>query len=320
MQSALIPHASPTSLRGSLQTAVTLAVCGAVVALGLPSLAAVALGVAVAALVGTPAWAGPLGARLLKLAVIGLGAGLDLGEVLRAGAAGFVPTALCLVTTLALGALAARWLGVGEGVGTLVTVGTAICGGSAIAAAAPALRAKGEEVGVALGVVFTLNTAALLVFPALGRALELSPAAFARWCAIAIHDTSSVVGAAATFGPEALELATVTKLARALWIVPVVFGLGWLRSQRHTAAAAARPAPPWFVLGFVAAAACTTWWPVLAPAGAALANLAKDALLVALFTFGLGTRWASVRAIGPRPFLLGGFLWVTVSVLGLALV
>ena len=320
MQSASLPCVAPSPWRGSLQTALTLTACGAVVALGLPSLAAVALGVAVAALVGTPTWAGPLGARLLKLGVVGLGAGLDLGDVLRAGVAGFLPTALCLGATLALGVWLARRLGVQGEVGTLVTLGTAICGGSAIAAAAPTLRAKGEEVGVALGVVFTLNTAALLVFPALGRALDLSPDTFARWCAVAIHDTSSVVGAAATFGPEALELAAVTKLARALWIVPVVFGLGWVRGRRAGAPSAVRPTPPWFVLGFLAAAACTTWWPALAPAGALVAGAAKDALLVALFTFGLGTRWASVRAIGPRPFVLGAALWLAVSVLGLCVV
>jgi uncharacterized integral membrane protein (TIGR00698 family) len=302
------------------------ALCAAVVvAAGLPSIAALALGAAMGLALGAPTWAHATGQRLLKLGVIGLGAGLDLGYVVRAGLNGLGTTCLTLFGTLALGAWLARRFRVGGDLGTLITVGTAICGGSAIAAAAPALRARGEDVGVALAVVFALNAAALVVFPFVGHTLGLDPLVFARWCALAIHDTSSVVAAAATFGPEALELATVTKLARALWIVPVVFALGWLRARRARAAGqgvtdAAGPQFPVFILGFVGAAALVSFVPTLAPIGEHVANAARRVLLLALFVLGLGTSASTLRNVGARPLVLGLTLWAAVSAASLALV
>jgi uncharacterized integral membrane protein (TIGR00698 family) len=295
---------------------------GMVVILGLPSIAALALGAAIGLTLGAPTWAHATGQRLLKLGVIGLGAGLDLGYVVRAGLDGLGTTCLTLFGTLALGAWLARRLRVGADLGALVTIGTAICGGSAIAAAAPALRARGADVGVALAVVFALNATALLVFPAVGHALGLDPSTFGRWCALAIHDTSSVVGAARSFGPEALELATVTKLAHALWIVPVVLAIGWRRARTSDAAAngAGRPPFPLFILGFVGAAALVSLVPALAPAGEQVASAARRVLLSALFVLGLGTCAATLRAVGARPLLLGGVLWIAVSVASLALV
>jgi uncharacterized integral membrane protein (TIGR00698 family) len=320
-----LPAAAPRPPREAARLALTAIGAAAVVALGLPSIAALVLGAAIGLGLGAPSWAHATGQRLLKLGVIGLGAGLDLGYVARVGLEGLGTTCLTLCGTLALGASLARRLRVGADLGTLITVGTAICGGSAIAAAAPALRARGEDVGVALAVVFALNAAALAVFPAVGHALGLDPLDFGRWCALAIHDTSSVVAAAATFGPEALELATVTKLARALWIVPVVFALGWLRARRARAAGPgvdrpARPPFPLFILGFVGAAALVSLVPTLAPAGEHVAGAARRVLLLALFVLGLGTSVATLRKVGVRPLVLGVVLWVAVSVVALALV
>lgn len=296
-----------------------------VVATGVPSVAALALGAAIGLTLGAPIWAHATGQRLLKLGVIGLGAGLELGYVVHAGLEGLGTTCLTLFGTLALGAWLARRLRVDADLGTLITVGTAICGGSAIAAAAPAIRARSADVGVALAVVFALNAAALVVFPAIGHALGVEPLAFGRWCALAIHDTSSVVGAAATFGPEALELATVTKLARALWIVPVVLALGWFRARRARATGeiardASPPRFPLFILGFVGAAALVSLVPVLAPAGDHVARVARRVLLLALFVLGLGTSAATLRTVGPRPLVLGIALWAAVSTVSLALV
>ncbi|MEZ6016451.1 MAG: putative sulfate exporter family transporter [Planctomycetota bacterium] len=310
------------AVRPPLSARLALAALGAawVVGAGVPSIVALGLGAALGLALGAPAWANGLGQRLLKVGVIGLGAGLDLEFVLRAGLDGLGTTALTLAMTLSLGAWLTRRTGVGADVGTLITVGTAICGGSAIAAAAPALRARGGDVGVALGVVFALNAAALVVFPMVGRAAGLDPLEFGRWCALAIHDTSSVVGAAATFGPDALELATVTKLARALWIVPVVFALGWLRARRHGAGEGGPTKFPLFILGFLGAAALVTLAPTLAPVGEQVAAAARRVLLLALFALGLGTSAATLRGVGLRPLALGLALWVIVSAGSLALV
>lgn len=280
---------------------------------------ALALGAALGLSLGAPRWAHSAGQLLLKAGVIGLGAGLDLGFVLRAGLDGLGTTFVSLSATLALGAWLTRRFAVGEDVGLLVTVGTAICGGSAIAAVAPAIRARGADVGVALGVVFALNAAALVVFPAAGRALGLDPTTFGRWCALAIHDTSSVVGAASTIGEDALALATVTKLARALWIVPIVLGLSWLRARRPGAEGHERAKLPLFILGFLGTAALVSALPSLAPTGAVIAAGARRVLLLALFTLGLGTSAATLRGVGARPLLLGTTLWAAVSVGSLAL-
>jgi uncharacterized integral membrane protein (TIGR00698 family) len=299
----------------------TLAVlCGAFVLLaGIPSFAALALGALLALCLGASARSAATGKALLQWGVVGLGAGLDLGYVVRVGSQGFATTAATLSATLALGAFLGRRLGVGRDAAALVSVGTAICGGSAIAAAAPALRARAEDVGVALGVVFALNAVALLVFPLLGRALNLDPLTYGRWCALAVHDTSSVVGAAAAFGPEALEVATVTKLARALWIVPVVLVLGHLRARtdRRCGTESNRPARgplPYFILAFLAAAALVTFLPALAPAGEVLSAGARRVLCLALFALGLGIDVSTLRRGLGRAMVLGIVLFAATTV------
>ncbi|HKB47134.1 MAG TPA: putative sulfate exporter family transporter, partial [Ktedonobacterales bacterium] len=191
---------------------------------------------------------------LLALSVVGLGAGMDLRVVARVGAHGVLYTVLGIATALALGALLTRLLRVSRDVGTLITVGTAICGGSAIAAVVPVLRPKQHEVSVALAIVFLLNAIALFVFPPIGHAVGLTDAQFGLWSALAIHDTSSVVGAAVAWGGAAVAIATTVKLARALWIVPLTIAIGHWHHRANGATAKGKPARPWFIAGFIAAA------------------------------------------------------------------
>lgn len=256
--------------------------------------------------------------RLLGLSVAGLGAGADLGAVLRVGGSGVVATAASILLTLLCGHLIGRALRVPRDVAALVSVGTAICGGSAIAAVAPTLRARPAEVSVALGVVFLLNAAGLFLFPWLGARLGLSQAEFGLWAALAIHDTSSVVGACLRYGAAALAVGTLVKLARALWIVPVTVAFGWLvraRQPEEKEQAQAGPAPrPWFLLGFVAMAALCSFLPQRAyGVGPELAALARRCLVVTLFLVGSGLTRATLRAVGLRPLIQGVLLWALVA-------
>jgi uncharacterized integral membrane protein (TIGR00698 family) len=259
--------------------------------------------------------------RLLPLAVIGLGADMNLREVARAGLHGLGYTAISLVLVLALGWWLARLLKVERDAGLLISVGTAICGGSAIAAVAPVLRAKEHEISVALATVFLLNAAALVLFPPIGHAAGLSQDAFGLWSALAIHDTSSVVGAGLAFGPRALEVATTVKLARALWIVPLTLGIGWRVARREAASADAPPMKkPWFIAGFLIVAALVTLAPALQVPGHLVALAARRLLVLTLFLIGTGLSREALRSVGLRPFLQGLALWLIVGSLGLGAV
>jgi uncharacterized integral membrane protein (TIGR00698 family) len=257
---------------------------------------------------------------LLSLAVVGLGAGMDLRAVIHAGAQGLVTTLMSISVCLLLGAVLARMFRVSRNIGLLISIGTAICGGSAIAAVTPVLRPKEQEVSVALGTVFLLNAVALFVFPAVGHALGLDAIQFGRWCALAIHDTSSVVGAALQYGPEALEVATTVKLARALWIAPLALALeAWQRrtqGQEHPGQAR----KPWFILGFVLASALVTWLPPLQPVGHTVALVSKQVLVLTLFLLGANLTRNTLRAVGMRPLAMGVVLWVCMAGLGLFVV
>ena len=282
---------------------------------GVPAAAALTAGLLIAVVIGNPLAhrTRPLARRLLPAAVVGLGGAMNLEQVLRAGARGLAFSVISIGAALALGWALGRLLGVERRTGLLVTVGTAICGGSAIAAAAPVIGAEERELSVALGTVFVLNSVALLVFPPLGHAAALGEPAFGLWAALAIHDTSSVVGAALQYGPTALAVATTVKLARALWIVPVTLGLGALERRRGGTAARRPGQAPWFILGFLAVAALATWLPGLQPAGLALAAVARQAMVLTLFLVGLGLSREGLRAVGPRPLLLGVGLWVVTA-------
>jgi uncharacterized integral membrane protein (TIGR00698 family) len=251
---------------------------------------------------------------LLQLSVIGLGFGMNLFEVMRAGRSGFAYTALGIAATLALGWWVGSRLQVDGNSTLLIAVGTAICGGSAIAAVAPVIRAKDEELSIALGTVFILNALALLLFPFIGTSLQLTQSQFGLWAALAIHDTSSVVGASAKVGAGALAVGTTVKLARALWIVPITLAAAYAKRQQ------AHIQWPWFIVCFCLAALLNTYVNDAAPLFALLVTAAKASLRVTLFLIGASISLATLRKVGARPLVLGVLLWVIVAVASLWLI
>lgn len=249
---------------------------------------------------------------LLQVSVVGLGFGMNVNRALEAGRSGFLFTIVSLLLVLGLGYLLTRLLKLDKITGYLISAGTAICGGSAIAALAPVLKAKENQVSVALGVVFVLNSVALLVFPPIGHWLNLSQTQFGLWSAIAIHDTSSVVGAAGKYGAEALEVATTVKLARALWIIPVSFASALLFNGKGE-----RPKIPYFIGLFVLAMLLNTYVPGIQKAGVHIAGVSKTGLTLCLFLIGSGLSLQTIKSVGFKPFLLAIALWLTISVLSL---
>ncbi len=256
--------------------------------------------------------------RLLAWSVVGLGAGMNLQVVARVGLQGIGYTVVSICSVFILGYLMRRLMNVENETGLLITVGTAICGGSAIAAVTPVIRARPHAVSVALGTVFILNSVALLMFPPIGHLLHLSQREFGLWSALAIHDTSSVVGATLTYGKVAAEVGTTVKLARALWIVPVTFFFGFLYKKSEVdAQGKAQPVKtkkPWFILGFLLAAAVVTWVPTLRSSGHVVEIIAQRSLVLTLFFIGLDLSKATLKQVGIKPFLLGVTLWVIVAV------
>jgi len=245
--------------------------------------------------------------RLLQISVVGLGFGLGLGQVWAAGKGAVVYTLVGISFTLLLGKWLGRLYGTADNTASLIAFGTAICGGSAIAAMAPVLDAEADETAVALATVFTLNAVALLLFPSIGHLLGMSEQRFGLWAALAIHDTSSVVGAAAAYGTVALAVGTTVKLTRALWIMPCALGASWLRKS------SGKVRFPLFILGFVLAAATRTLLPQLDVAWTTLAAVAKQSLVVTLFLIGASLTRDILRRVGARPFAQGVTLWVIVS-------
>jgi uncharacterized integral membrane protein (TIGR00698 family) len=248
---------------------------------------------------------------LLQAAVVCLGFGMNLREVVHAGRSGFVYTAISITFALTLGVLLGKSLKVGKTQSLLISVGTAICGGSAIAAMGPVLEANEEEMAVSLGTVFVLNSVALLLFPFRGLRLHLSQTQFGLWAALAIHDTSSVVGAGAKYGATALAVGTTVKLARALWIVPLTVATAMLKKSKT------KVQWPWFILYFCVAAVLASYVPRLLPqtAGlfAALSRLGRSGLTVVLFLIGTGISRSTLRQVGIRPLLQGIGLWIAVA-------
>lgn len=251
---------------------------------------------------------------LLQASVVGLGFGMDLHQVLEAGRSGFIYTAASITVALLLGWGFGKLLRVKEGTSFLISTGTAICGGSAIAAISPITNASEEEIAVSLGTIFILNSVALLIFPLIGTALHLSQTQFGLWSALAIHDTSSVVGATARFGVIALAVGTTVKLARALWIVPLSIGTAIVKKS------SACIQWPWFIAFFCFAAIVNTYFSPLHAAYPALRRLGIVGLTVTLFLIGTSLSPKTVRAVGLRPMLQGIFLWIVVATGSLALI
>ena len=251
---------------------------------------------------------------LLQASVVGLGFGMNLHEVVRVGRSGFFYTALSITFVMLLGLGLGSFIKVGKKSSFLITAGTAICGGSAIAAVGPIAEASEEEMAVSLGAVFILNSVALFLFPIVGLALHMTQTQFGLWSALAIHDTSSVVGATAKYGPTALAVGTTVKLARALWIVPLsALTAVMLKSK-------ARIRWPWFILLFCLAALLNTLMPVFNPAFAALSHVGRIGLTVTLFLIGTGLNKETVKQVGIRPLLQGLTLWIIVGASTLALI
>lgn len=252
----------------------------------------------------------------LQLGVIALGAAMNLDTVLRVGVDGALVTATGLAIAITLGLSLGRLLGVEKDTSLLVAVGTGICGGSAIAAVSSVIRSKDHETSIALAVVFVLNAVALVLFPVIGHLAGMSQTLFGRWAALAIHDTSSVVGAGLAYGSIALTVATTTKLARALWIVPFTLATAVMRP---TSGSLKDVKWPWFILGFLGIAALVTWVPSLAVYGPPIALAGKRSLLVALFLIGLSLSPKALFKVGPRPFFLGVILWVVLATVSIPL-
>lgn len=258
---------------------------------------------------------------LLQASVVFLGFGMNLADVLRAGKDGLAFAIATIFGTLVLGYFVGRALSVGSKTSALISSGTAICGGSAIAAVAPVINADPEEISVSLGTVFILNSIALFLFPIIGHAVGLDENQFGIWAAIAIHDTSSVVGAAQVYGPDALTVATTVKLARALWIAPVA--LLFLLLYRDTATAERKKiAIPWFIFLFLGACIFRSFAPVwiFPSVFDSLVNLAKAGMTVTLFLIGASLSRTMLQKVGSRPLVQGLILWIVISVVSLAAV
>jgi uncharacterized integral membrane protein (TIGR00698 family) len=260
---------------------------------------------------------------LLQVCVVALGFGMNLHEVLKAGRSGFVYTALGISFALLVGHGLGKTLRVRGNSSFLITAGTAICGGSAIAAVGPILQADDEEMAVSLGTVFILNSVALLIFPPIGGALHLSQSQFGLWAALAIHDTSSVVGAAAKYGPQALVVGTTVKLARALWIVPLALITATMKRRRSKDGAESNARGesklqfPWFILFFCLAAILNTYFPAISPFSHSLFTLGRLGLTATLFLIGTGISRATLKEVGWRPLLQGMLLWAVVGITSL---
>lgn len=246
---------------------------------------------------------------LLQASVVGLGFGMNLIESLRSGSEGMLFTIVSVIGVMVIGVILGIWLHINRKTAYLISSGTAICGGSAIAAVGPVVKADDNEMAVSLGVIFVLNAIALFIFPPLGRIFEMSQTQFGTWAAIAIHDTSSVVGAGDAYGPEALQIATLIKLTRALWIIPLALVTMLIFREKGS-----KISIPWFIFLFILAMVANTYLPIPSWLTTTLVYLAKKGLVLTLFLIGAGLSVKTVRAVGLKPFILAVTLWVVIGV------
>ena len=249
--------------------------------------------------------------KLLQYSIIGLGFGINLNTAIEAGSQGFLFTVSTIALVMIFGLFLAKILKIDKTIAQLISAGTAICGGSAIAAVAPILKANSKQTSVALGIVFVLNAVALFIFPEIGHFLNLSQNQFGIWSAIAIHDTSSVVGAASKYGNEALQIATTVKLARALWIIPLAFLISVFTKSEG------KIKIPYFIGFFVLAILAGTYLPFLQNFNSIISEISRDTLKVALFLIGAGLSLQNLKNIGIKPLLLGIILWIFISSISL---
>ncbi len=249
---------------------------------------------------------------ILQYSVVLMGFGMNLQQVIEVSSKGIILTACSVLLVFLLGVFLGKILKVERNTTFLISSGTAICGGSAIAAVSPIVGAKDSQISFSLTVVFVLNAIALFIFPFIGHYFNMSQESFGYWSAIAIHDTSSVVGAGAEYGKEALQVAATVKLARTLWIIPLSFLV--LLINRKNNQGKGKIKIPWFILYFVIAILIAGFIPFLQPAYSVLSYIGKRGMVLALFMIGSGFNFADLKTVGVRPFLLGVFLWIIISV------
>lgn len=250
---------------------------------------------------------------LLQFSVIGLGFGMNASNAISAGKEGFLLTIFSIFSTLIVGTFLGKWLKTDRKTSHLISCGTAICGGSAIAAISPVIKSNENQTSIALGVIFILNSIALFVFPFIGHQLDLSQKEFGLWCAIAIHDTSSVVGAANKYGSEALQIATTVKLARALWIIPISLLTAAVFKNKSQ-----KIKIPYFIGLFILAMLFNSYVPATAIVAPFIVDVAKIGLTITLFLIGATLNINTLKAVGVKPLLQGVFLWIFIAGLGLA--
>lgn len=248
---------------------------------------------------------------VLQVSIVGLGFGINLKQALQAGSEGFLFTVFSITLIVVLGIVLGYIFRIDKIITQLISFGTAICGGSAIAAIAPILKADGKQTSVSLGIIFLLNALALFIFPEIGQYFHLSQNQFGIWSAIAIHDTSSVVGAASKYGHEALQTATTVKLARALWIIPISFVLSFLNKS------GGKIKIPYFIGFFVLAILVNSYFPAIKEVTNYVVDFSKSSLKVALFLIGTGLSFQNLKNIGIKPLFLGIILWIVISVISL---
>lgn len=249
---------------------------------------------------------------LLQISVVGLGFGMSVTSALAIGSTSFTFTFISIVTTIGVGFLLGKWLSIERKTSHLIACGTAICGGSAIAAIAPIIKSDEKQTSVALGVIFILNSIALFLFPMIGHWLNLTQQEFGLWCAIAIHDTSSVVGAANKYGAEALQIATTVKLARALWIIPIALITTFVFKSKSS-----KIKIPYFIGLFILAMLINTYVPQVSAYSPSIVAVAKVGLTLTLFLIGSGLNFNTLRSVGFKPLFQGILLWTFITIASL---
>ncbi|MCK9613825.1 MAG: putative sulfate exporter family transporter [Bacteroidales bacterium] len=252
---------------------------------------------------------------LLQISVVGLGFGMNVTSAINAGKTGVLFTVFSIIGTLVIGFLLSKIFKVEKKTSYLISSGTAICGGSAIAAISPVIKAEEKQISVALGTIFILNSIALFIFPVIGHKLNLSQTQFGLWCAIAIHDTSSVVGAACKYGNTALEVATTVKLTRALWIIPIAFLSTFIFKNKKS-----KIKIPYFIGLFIIAMFLNSYFPFIQQYNYIIVNIAKAGLTLTLFLIGSGLSKTILKSVGFRPLLQGVTLWIIISIVSLVVI
>ncbi len=246
---------------------------------------------------------------LLQVSVVGLGFGMNLYESLKSGSEGMAFTIVSVIGVMLIGVGLGYAMHLNRKTSYLISSGTAICGGSAIAAVGPVMKADENEMAVSLGVIFILNAIALFIFPPIGHWAEMSQQQFGTWAAIAIHDTSSVVGAGEAYGPEALQLATLIKLTRALWIIPLALvTMAVFRDKTG------KISIPWFIFLFILAMVANTYLNLPEWLTTTLVYIAKRGLVLTLFCIGASLSMKTIKSVGVKPMILAVALWIIIGV------